>query len=153
MNPNMKKLSILFSLALLTASAEAQDLESKDVPSIVKVKLFTMYAKLDQEDIDWSMENGNYEADLEVNDMDVTVTFSPKGSVLEKKVELNPADLPKAANDYLSTTFPQKPLGDIFKMSDSKNTTTYLVTMDNDELIFDSAGKFVRTKEKAKSGK
>ena len=147
---NMKKLSFIFLLTLLAAGAEAQDLESKDVPSIVKVKLFSMYPKLDQEDIDWSLENGCYQAELDVNDMDVSVTFSPKGAVLEKKVELNPTDLPKPAGDYLSKTFPQKPLGDIFKVNDSKNTTTYLVTMDNDELIFDSAGKYLKTKEKEK---
>jgi hypothetical protein len=143
----MKKLLLFLPLLLLAGFSSAQDVEAEDVPSVVKLKVKALYPGVDPEETDWSLENDRYTAALEVQDKDVEVVLSSKGVVLERSVETDPSELPKALTAYTDANYPGKSLEEAYRITGSKNLVTYEVMVDGQELVFDAEGKFLSKKE------
>jgi hypothetical protein len=56
---------------------------------------------------------------------------------------INASELPKAAQDYITRTYPGKKIEKAEKVTDSKGTVTYKAELAGIMMHFDSAGKFL----------
>ena len=93
----MKSLVILL-IALFVGTTFAQN-----VPSAAKNKLKTLYPKA--EEVKWDKEGANFEANFEVNDVEMSVIFDAKGNVLETETEIEKDALPAAVKSALKKDF------------------------------------------------
>jgi hypothetical protein len=66
------------------------------------------------------------------------------------KIEVN--QLPKAAQDYLMKTYPDKKVDQAFKLTEASGTVTYLAEIGSMAIHFDSMGKFIRETKKDEKG-
>jgi hypothetical protein len=157
----MKTITILMiTLAVSVNCAYAQDVKAKetkpkskdinaaDVPAAVTKKFNTLYPMA--KDVEWEMEDANYEAEFDVNKMETKVFFNAAGDVIKTKTEINSADLPEEARTYLKN-HPGKKIKKMLKKTDGQGVVTYIAEVDDDKdlfMIFDASGKFLEEKKK-----
>jgi len=55
--------------------------------------------------VKWDKEDGNFEANFELNDVEMSVIFNGKGEVLETETEIETEDLPEAVKTALNKDF------------------------------------------------
>ncbi len=136
----LKTTIVLSGFFLFNGGLFAQDLEEEQVPQMVKAKLNKMFPGA--EEVDWTKEGNNYEADFEKNDRDIQVLMDEKGTVIETEYEINLSELPKALNEYVSQKFQGAVIKSASKVIDGKGGITFLAEVGEEELIFDSKGVF-----------
>jgi hypothetical protein len=115
-------------------------------PAVVKAKLTSLYP--DVKDVRWAMRKSDYRAMFSNKEVRTSVLFDPNGEVLETETNILSSTLPKAINEYIATTYPDKKMSEHARMKDAKGVVTYEVGVDKQELVFDSSGKFIKSKEK-----
>lgn len=141
----MKKgMTILFAV-MISAFSMAQEVKEKDIPVTVKTAFEKTYP--DVKDVDWEMENGNYEAEFEIKDTDYSVLFDALGNILETEIEILINDLPLTVKDHVSKNYPGQKIKEAKKITEAKGTVKYEVTVKDKDLIFDSNGNFVKEAE------
>lgn len=143
----MKKLILTLAIAALALTASAQDGFALDIfyppqiPVEVQSKLEELHPGAD--DVAWEVEDGNYEAEFEVNDMDHEVIFDPMGKVLYSEKEIQPAELPQRVSSYLGEAYPGKKVSEASKSIDANGKVMYEAEVRRDELLFDANGNLI----------
>jgi hypothetical protein len=138
----MKKLAIL-SLTLISVNAlSAQKLNNKEVPAVIKAAFQKQYPTIT--DVDWEKENLNFEAEFEVNEVEMSVIMDAQGNILETEVEIKTTELPANASKYIQTNYANVKIDEAAKITDSKGIVTYEAEIKHKDLIFDANGKFMK---------
>jgi hypothetical protein len=65
-----------------------------------------------------------------------------------QKTMIAPNQLPKAAQDYLTKTYPGKKAEQAFKVTEGNGTVNYIAEISGMMLHFDTAGKFLKESKK-----
>jgi len=91
----------LLLLILFVAFACAQ--QNNNVPNAVSSKFKTLYPEA--EELEWSKEDPNFEAEFELNDIEMSVVFDAEGKVLETETEIKMEDLPEPVKLSLKNDF------------------------------------------------
>ena len=139
----MKK--IVLSMAITTIAlinANAQKLDVKDVPGDVKAKFTALYPN--ETKVKWEKEAGNYEAGFEIKEIETTVLIDPKGNLVQTETKIKISELPKGIDEYVSKNKPGNKIKGAEKIVDPSGVVTYEAEIKGGDLIFDTAGKFIK---------
>ncbi len=149
----MKNLIIILALSLGMGSAYAQKVKESDVPAAVKEAFKKAYPKAEIEK--WEKEDGNYEAEFEIEGVDKTgkksevegsVVYTATGELVQTEEEIRVSDLPKAAMEYIEKNV-QKKIKEASKITEAKGTVNYEAEAGGEDYIFDSEGKFLKKEQ------
>lgn len=88
-------------------------------------------------DVDWNREkNGDWEAEFEQNDTEMSANFSAAGQWLETETEINAADLPASVRAALQG----KKIKEAARILRADGSTIYEAEVRGKDLLFDAAG-------------
>ena len=138
----MKKTILLLAIGFAAITANAQKVKEADVPADVKKAFSTKYptAKLKG----WEKENGNFEAEFNLDKAEMSVLIDAKANIVETETEIKVSDLPKAVTDYCAKQYAGKKIKEASKIVDAKGATTYEAEIEKMDVLFDSTGKFIK---------
>lgn len=138
----MKKLIVMAVAGLIASCAFAQKIKEKDVPVAVKNAFQKQYPTA--KEVKWEKENGNYEVNFDLNKADYSVLLNEVGNILETEVEIAIDKLPAGVVEYVKTNYAGQKVKEAAKITDANGVVTYEAEIKGKDLIFDSAGKFIR---------
>ena len=140
----MKRM-ILLMLVISGFYGYAQNVDTKDVPSIVRNKFAAAYSSVT--DAKWGLTNiNNYEAEFTINGIDTSVLYDNKGNILETYVVVKPSELPNPVTDFLAKNYAWKKIREAEKVTDGRGKVNFRVGVGvkEVELVFDYQGNFIR---------
>ncbi|MFI5135303.1 MAG: PepSY-like domain-containing protein [Chitinophagales bacterium] len=139
----MKKLFTLFIIIISFAiSARAQKLKESQVPAPAVSAFHKMYPEV--KEYSWSKDEGNYEAEYDMNKMEMAATFDKDGNLVETEKGIPVKDLPAGIADYVSKNYSGASIKEASQVTDAKGVKTYEAEIKGKDLIFDENGKFIR---------
>lgn len=139
----MKKILLVITIAFMATYVSAQNNETKPViPPFITEAFTKLYPTV--KDVKWEVENGNFEANFEINKVETSATFGPAGNLLEIETEINISELPKKATEYLAKTYPNVKIKEASRIKDAKGVITYEAAWKVMEVIFDEKGNFLK---------
>lgn len=142
----MIKTTILLVAMFGVSFANAQKVSDKEVPTAVKTTLQKNYPNA--KELKWEKENGNYEAEFEIDETDYSLLIDVSGNILETEIEIKVDALPANAKDYISKNYAGQKIKEATKITDNKSVVTYEAEIKGKDLIFDSNGNFIKEKTK-----
>ena len=145
-------LSILISIFLMTAlnaQTKSKKVGSSEVPAAVKAAMTKRYPSVTA--IDWEKEDANYEAEFEMNEIETSVVFDTQGNLKETETEIAVSGLPKTVTDYVGKNYAHYKITEGAKIVEANGSIMYEAEVKKGtkkfDLIFDSAGAFIRKKD------
>ena len=135
----MKKIILCITLFAFTQATFAQKAKHSKVPDAVKIAFAKAYPETD--DIDWSKEGNNYEAEFDVaGGKEMSVVYDANGGLLETEMPIAFSELPKAAQAALKG----KKVKETAKITNAKGVVTYEAEVKHKDLMFDAQGNPVK---------
>jgi len=132
----MQKLMVLLTFCLgasLTACAQ------KTPPPAAAVATFNQMFK-NVEELQWEKEkNGEWEAEFEQNEVEMSANFSADGKWMETETEIKFAELPAPVQAALKG----KKVKETAKIQKSDGTTVYEAEVKRKDMIFDASGNLL----------
>jgi len=140
----MKKAFVLAAIILaVTGGLKAQDLNAKEVPTVVKEAFMKKYPEAAK--VSWEKEKGNYEANWGgKSGEDNSVMFTPTGTFIEIVKAIPVSDLPKSIAPYIKAHYNGAKIKEAGKVTDAAGKTMYEAEIKGKDLIFDENGKFMK---------
>lgn len=138
----MKHFAFTLLLSSALTVAYAQKVKPDNVPAPVEEAFSKMYP--DAKNVEWEMEDGNYEAEVDINKIETSVVFTPAGAHVMTEVEIAPDALPAAAINYVKTNLGGKKIKEAAKMTTAAGVVTYEAEVDEADYIFDASGAFLK---------
>jgi hypothetical protein len=148
----MKNLLIIFIVIGLTAcgGSKKEEKTTKDstvtkeetvqVPDAVKDAFAKAYPNV--KDAEWEAEEGNFEAEFKLDNVETSVVYNASGSLLETETGLEPSKLPEAAKKYCADNMPGKEISEAVKKVDGYGVVLFEVEINGKEYLFDDKGEF-----------
>lgn len=142
----MKKLIAAIALVISVNNMSAQKMKEADVPKAVLTSFQENFkgAKVEK----WEKEEGNFEAEFDLNKTETSALFSAEGKLLETETEIALSALPAAIKDYISKNYAGFKIEEAAKIVDNKGITTYEAEVEKGkeefDLIFDDKGGFLK---------
>ena len=147
----MKK-SILVTLSLVVVSFSfAQKGHKTEIPAPVKTAFAKQFPQA--KGVKWEKEDGNFEAEFDLNKVEQSAVFDAQGNLVETEMEIKASDVPKAAMDYAKTHYPGKKIKEMARITDAKGVVSYELEIDGKDLMFDKAGNFATEKKETEDKK
>lgn len=100
---NMRSLKILAILLFAGGLANAQDLNSADVPANLKNTFCKEYPKAT--DVEWEKELDHYKVEFEINRHDHEIWYNAAGSTIKKEQEIKEAELPQTIRAVIKSKY------------------------------------------------
>lgn len=119
---------------------------SVDIPEPIVKSVEELYPNA--REINWLMEDGEYEATFEVDGNEVKLLFDEKGKILESKNELDEEELPEAIKLVLETRFNNLEVDDVVRI-EKDGKISYELELD---LCFAEDGSLLSEKEPEENG-
>lgn len=142
----MKKLFFaIATVGCISAGAitMAQSVKSSLVPAAAKAALAKKYPTAAK--VTWEKEKGNFEANWGGKEgEDMSVTFTPAGEFIEQVEAMQVSALPAAVTSYVKANYKGAKISEAGKVTDAKGTIMYEAEVKGKDLVFDSAGKFLK---------
>jgi len=142
------------SLIILLLSVFLGTTFAQDVPSAAKAKLNTLYPKA--KEVKWDKEDANFEANFEVNDVEMSILLDAKGNVLETETDMGKSALPEAVKSAINKNFAGYAIEGTAKIiRDGKTTFEAEFKKGENKLniLFSPDGKLVKKIEKQEKDK
>ncbi len=134
---------IVFAMNL----ASAQKIKETEVPKSVLTSFQTYFkgAKANA----WDKEkNGEFEAEFEMNKVEMSANFSSDGTLIETEEEIAISSLPKSVEEYINKNYLGSKIEEAAKITDASGKMTYEAEIkkgkEEVELLFDSNGQFLK---------
>lgn len=148
----MKNLIGLLALCIISASAFAQKLNSKEVPAAVKASL---EKSTGVKNAKWDKEGTDYEASFKKTGKETSMVFDEAGTLKETEVEIAKEDLPGEVKSTLKKDFADYKLEEAAQIT-ANGVITYEAEVEKGEqsfeLILDAQGNILKkTEEKENS--
>ena len=138
----MKRSILIIAFALIASFASAQKMNAKDVPALVTSAFAKQFPTIKEPK--WEKEDGNYEANFDLNKVETTAVFDDKGTLLQTESEIKLSELPKVVLDYMKKTYPDRKIKEASKIKDAKGILTYEIETKGMNMIFDAKGNFLK---------
>lgn len=133
-------LPVIFAFAV---SAYAQDIKTKDVPTVVKEALAKKYPQATK--VSWEKEKGNYEANWGgKSGEDTSVQFTPAGAFVEEVNAIAVSQLPAEVATYVKSHYNGAKIKEAGKVTDASGKHFFEAEIKGKDLFFDENGKFVK---------
>lgn len=142
----MRKALFLLGLATVAVATQAQHLKPENVPAAVKSGFEKHFPNA--KELEWEKENANYEAEFKLSGKEYSALLDQTGNLLETEVEISLGELPEQAKAYLKKEYAGKKIEEVAKITDAKNTVTYEVEVGGTDVIFNSAGQYIKSVKK-----
>jgi len=139
----MKKLILTFLFVPALTIAFAQKIKEGTVPDAVKQALTQMYPNA--KDVDWEMEDGNYEGEFDNNKVETSVVFTPAGAHVMTEIEISTTELPAGVHTYVKNTLGGKKITEAAKMTTAAGVVSYEAEVGGKDYIFDANGNYLST--------
>lgn len=142
----LKNLVTAFLLAggIAMGSANAQDMRSSQVPSVVVNSFKKNFPQA--VGAEWEMKKGLYEVEFDVKRMDYVLWFDAQGEIVKMKREMRSRDLPDAVRAEVKKQFKGYRLDDIEKLVKG-GQTVYKIELnswrDDFDIFVDENGQVV----------
>ncbi|MEO6707224.1 MAG: PepSY-like domain-containing protein [Ginsengibacter sp.] len=146
----MKKIlgltAILFAISSTTFAQEKEGgSDHINVTAVVKNANMKKYPQSKTHHVTWEKEKGNYEANWGGKDGEAnSVTYTPTGTFVEIVKEIPVNELPKTVHSYIKEHYKNAKFGDVGKVLDAQEKTSYEVEINRKDVIFDENGNFVK---------
>jgi hypothetical protein len=138
----MKKILIVSAVVyIFCICGYGQKIKDSEVPAAVKTSFTKIYPGVTAK---WEKEKGNYEAEFKKDAKSMSATFEPSGTMLESETAIKESEFPAAAINYLKTNYKGKHIKEFAKITGSDGGVTYEAEVEGKDVIFDSAGKFLK---------
>lgn len=145
----MKTLFTIIAFVLGLSLANAQMLNETKVPAKVREAFSKQYPDVKNEN--WAKEDGNFEAEFQVNKIENSAVYDTDGKLVESATEIKPSELPQGVTDYITTNLNGKKIKEAAKVTDASGRISYKAEVGPHNYIFDYDCSFVRKEyEKAK---
>lgn len=138
----MKKSIVLFAIGFTTLTASAQKMKEADVPPAVKAAFTKAYPN--SKAGGWEKENGNFEAEFDLNKVEMSVLIDPNGTITETESEIKVSELSKTITDYCAKNYPGKKIAEASKIVDAKGVITFEAEINNNDVLFAADGAFIK---------
>ena len=135
----MKRL-LLLCLTVATISVSAQKVSESKVPGSVKAVFTKAYPATAGK---WIREDGNYEVSFDKDSKKMTLVISPAGTLIQTECAIGVSELPKAAQDYLSTNYKGVKVPECAHILKPTGVVRYEAEVKGKDILFDSNGKFL----------
>jgi hypothetical protein len=151
----MKAITLVIIGTLSAGAMQAQKLKEADVPAAVKESFKKEFP--DAKAKEWEKEDGNYEAEFDMNKTETSAVFSAGGKLLETEQEMAVNTLPKSIADYVSKNHAGYKISEASKITEAgtgKISYEAEIKKGKEEwdLIFDDKGDFLRKEGEGKEG-
>ncbi|HTB06320.1 MAG TPA: PepSY-like domain-containing protein [Bacteroidia bacterium] len=142
----MKKVILILAIAMIGSVSYAQTVKEENVPSAVKMELVKKYpsVKVDK----WEKRDGDFVAKFDENSTATCVVIDAKGNWLKSKSHIEASMLPRQANDYITANYKGKTVSEAWQVNHASGKSGYEAKVGETVLVFDSAGKFIKTEKK-----
>jgi len=155
----MKKILLLLSVIIASASASAQKIAKENVPPSVAAAFKAKFSIAEK--TTWEMDYDKYEAEFTVGKGEFSATFDKDGKWLETETYLKPSDLPKAIKEMLSQKYGElsgyKIEEAVKAETEKEKETIYELDIKRGEifyeLAFDEKGQLLREEKKSDTKK
>lgn len=135
---------LLIILMLVPAfSLKAQELSEHEIPVVI---VDVVKAHYPAAEVEWEMENDFYEAEFEIDNVEIEMLIDQNGSLIQTVTEIDEDAFPETGRTYISTNFPRKKVEDYEKHTDANGVITYSVEIDDNDYLFDASGNYLRMK-------
>ncbi len=138
----MKKAILLLAVGLIALTANAQKMKEANVPPLVKTAFKTAYPN--SKAGSWEKENGNYEAEFDLNKVEMSVLIDPNGNITETESEIKVSELSKTITDYCAKNYPGKKIAEASKIVDAKGVITFEAEINKTDVLFSADGAFIK---------
>jgi len=141
----MKKflVSVAGTMFLFSAAC-AQDINSSEIPAVVKSALVKKYPEATK--VSWEKENGNYEANWGGKSReDNAAQFTPGGVFVEIEKAISVNELPASVKSYVKNHEGGATIKEAARITDANGKTTYEAEVRGKYLIFDEKGNYLKT--------
>jgi len=136
-------LSGLLAFWFFAIHTSAQKLSPAAVPAVVRTALANKYPGAVA--VTWEKEKGNYEANWGGRSReDNSVLFTPDGQFVEQVVAIPVSNLPPAVATYVKEHYPGARITEAGRVTDASGETRYEAEVKGKDLVFDTAGKFLK---------
>lgn len=112
----MKKIILLTAVLLYSMLSFAQDLQEKEVPSVVLNSFKQKFAKAT--DVEWELKNNLYKVEFEIARIDHEAWLNTSGQVVKTKQDLKANDLPKAISSKIASQYKGYRIDDVDKIEE-----------------------------------
>lgn len=136
--------SITFMLASIALLSLACTEKSLEIPQEVTTAFSQKYPSA--ESIKWEMEDGDYEAEFKVGDLEMSANFSKTGLWLESETALKSGNLPEAVVAGIAANFPGAKIEEAEKLDLPDSSISYEVKLEGDqdvEAVFSANGELI----------
>lgn len=144
----MKSLKILAIVFFVGGFANAQDLNSADVPANLKNTFSKKYPIAT--DIEWKKELDHYKVEFEINRHDHEIWYNAAGNTIKKEQEITEAEIPQAIRAVIKSKYAGYRVDDAEIVWKNK-TKTYEVELekgqDEKHVIFDDKAKVLSERD------
>jgi hypothetical protein len=120
----------------------AQKLESSKIPEAVKTSFAKHYPAV--KNIDWEMENGEYEASFKDKSVSHAVMFKKDGTFTESEIDIATNELPSPILGYMKEHYKNSPVKEASKITKADGTVNFEAGIKGKDIIFDEQGKFIK---------
>jgi hypothetical protein len=139
----MKKIILSLAIVGFVSQTQAQKISAKDVPSVVKEAFSKAYPSVT--DVDWSKDGSNFEAEYDAKKVDMSITYSPTGKLIETEMGIPTSSLPAGVMEYVKKNYKEDEVKEASKITDANGVITYEAEVKGLDLIFDSKGNFIKS--------
>ncbi|MEO6731376.1 MAG: PepSY-like domain-containing protein [Ferruginibacter sp.] len=138
----MKKVFLaVLAIIATTFTADAQKVNAAKVPIAVKTSFAKQFRGASAQ---WEKEGTKYEAGFLVKGNAMSAVFDAKGVLEETETGIKQGELPSKVLSYLKDHYKGKNIEEKAKITKADGTITYEVGVGGKEVIFDSAGNFLK---------
>lgn len=96
---------------------------------------------------EWEMEDGNYEAEFDNDEVETSVVITPAGVHVMTEIEIAVNTLPQTALEYVKNNLGGKKITEAAKMTAADGTVTYEAEVDGKDYLFDADGNYTGTEK------
>jgi hypothetical protein len=143
----MKHLLLPVVLAFTALQACSQKLNADKVPASVKASFQKAHPGVQGA---WEKEEGNYEVNFKEGGKEMSCVIDGAGSIMETETAISAQELPQPAKDYMQQHYKGAKIKEAAKIVKASGEITYEAEVNNNDVIFDASGKFLRVGEKEK---
>lgn len=100
----MKKILLIGALVISGLTLKAQDFMKTKVPAEVQSSFQSKFPGVNNQDVSWDKEGGNFKAEFEMKEKEYEVLFDSKGSWVSSEIEgFSESELPESIRKQLKT--------------------------------------------------
>lgn len=139
---SVRKMLLNLCFLLFSFAVWAQKLKAIEVPlAVISAFNIANPAVLNPE---WYKEDSKFKVKFIVDKRPRTATYSESGTLVVHDAKVALTLIPSAIKAYLDKNYSGKNIDKVLKMTAANGKTSYLISIDGGDLIFDANGRFVK---------